>query len=128
MLTERRQRLLRFIIDEYVNTAQPVGSGAIVQKYHLPVSSATVRNEMACMEEEGYIVQPHTSAGRIPTDQGYRYYVEALMREEDLQQPDEQTIRHQFHQAAQQLEEWARLTAAILATRLHNAAVVTAPY
>src|SRR3989304_4980336 len=70
MLTERRQRLLQFIVDEYVNTAQPVGSGAIVQKYHLPLSSATVRNEMACLEEEGYIVQPHTSAGRVPPDRG----------------------------------------------------------
>jgi len=128
MLTERRQRLLQFIVDEYINTAQPVGSNAIVERYRLPVSSATVRNEMAHLEEEGYIVQPHTSAGRIPTDQGYRYYVEALMREEDLQQPDEQTIRHQFHQAARQLEEWAHLAAAVLATRLHNAAVVTAPY
>ncbi|MEE8346642.1 MAG: hypothetical protein V3S20_04765 [Dehalococcoidia bacterium] len=73
MLTERRQQLLRFIVDEYVRTAQPVASGAIVRRYELPVSSATIRNEMARLEDEGYIVQPHTSAGRIPSDRGYRY-------------------------------------------------------
>src|SRR3990172_5686785 len=88
MLTERRQRLLHLIVDEYITTAQPVASGAIVQKYRLPVSPATVRNEMALLEEEGYIGQPHTSAGRIPTDRGYRYYVEALMREEQLPQTE----------------------------------------
>ncbi len=128
MLTERRQRLLQFIIDEYVTTAQPVGSNAIVEKYHLPVSSATIRNEMAQLEEDGYISQPHTSAGRVPTDRGYRHYVEALMREEQISEELQQTIRHQFHQAARELEEWARLAAAILAGRLQNAAVVTTPH
>ena len=128
MLTERRQKLLQFIVDEYVTTAQPVGSGAIVEKYRLPVSSATIRNEMALLEEEGYVTQPYTSAGRVPTDRGYRYYVEALMREETPPEELQQTIRHQFHQAARELEEWARLAAAILAARLHNAAVVTTPH
>jgi len=128
VLTERRQKLLQFIIDEYVTTAQPVGSNAIVEKYGLPVSSATIRNEMAQLEEEGYIAQPHTSAGRVPTDAGYRYYVEALMRSEAIPEELQQTIRHQFHQAARELEEWARLAAAILAGRLQNAAVVTTPH
>ncbi len=128
MITERRQKLLQFIIDEYVNTAQPVGSGALVQKYRLPFSSATIRNEMAVLEDEGYITQPHTSAGRVPTDVGYRYYVETLMREESLPADTQQTIRHQFHQASRELEEWARLAAAILAARLQNAAVVTTPH
>src|SRR3990172_11492586 len=112
MLTERRQKLLQFIVD----------------KYALPVSSATIRNEMGRLEDEGYIAQPHTSAGRVPTDRGYRYYVEALMQEEALPEQTQQTIRHQFHQAARELEEWARLAAAILATRLQNAAVVTTPH
>jgi heat-inducible transcriptional repressor len=128
MITERRQKLLQFIIDEYVNTAQPVGSGALVQKYRLPFSSATIRNEMAVLEDEGYITQPHTSAGRVPTDVGYRYYVETLMQEESLSADTQQTIRHQFHQASRELEEWARLAAAILAARLQNAAVVTTPH
>jgi heat-inducible transcriptional repressor len=128
MLTERRQKLLKIIVDEYVTSAQPVGSSALVEKYRLPYSSATVRNEMARLEEDGYITQPHTSAGRIPTDNGYRYYVETLMSEEIPSEELQQTIRHQFHQAARELEEWARLAAAILAGRLHNAAVVTTPH
>ena len=75
MLTERREQLLRFIVDEYVRSAQPVASSAVAQRYALPVSSATIRNEMARLEDEGFIVQPHTSAGRVSSDKGYRYYV-----------------------------------------------------
>jgi len=128
MLTERRQKLLQVIVDEYVTSAQPVGSNALVEKYRLPYSSATVRSEMAALEDEGYVTHPHTSAGRIPTDAGYRYYVEALMHDETPSEELQQTIRHQFHQAARELEEWARLAAAILAGRLNNAAVVTTPH
>jgi heat-inducible transcriptional repressor len=127
-LTERRQNLLQIIVDEYVTSAQPVGSSALVEKYRLPYSSATVRSEMAALEDEGFVSHPHTSAGRVPTDLGYRYYVETLMREESLSAELQQTIRHQFHQAARELEEWARLAAAIIAGRLHNAAVVTTPH
>ncbi len=128
MLTDRRKQLLQHIVEEYVQTAQPVGSRTLVDKYELPLSSATIRNEMAALEEQGLVAQPHTSAGRVPTDAGYRYYVEALMHEEELTDDLRQTIRHQFHQAARELEEWARLAAAILATRLRNAAVVTTPH
>lgn len=128
MLTERREQLLRFIVDEYVRTAQPVASGAIVRRYDLPVSSATIRNEMARLEDAGYIVQPHTSAGRIPSDRGYRYYVEALMRPHEPPAAVQQTIRHQFHQAAGETAEWAHLAAAVLAARLSYVAVVTAPH
>jgi heat-inducible transcriptional repressor len=127
MLTERRERLLRFIVDEYVRTAQPVASSAVVHRNELPVSSATVRNEMARLEDEGYIVQPHTSAGRIPSDKGYRYYVEALMRFHEPPAAVQQTIRHQFHQAAGETNEWAQLAAAVLAARLSYVSVVTAP-
>jgi heat-inducible transcriptional repressor len=128
MLTDRRKQLLQYIVEEYVQTAQPVGSRTLVDKYQLPLSSATIRNDMAALEDEGLITQPHTSAGRVPTDSGYRFYVEALMREEELNDDLRQTIRHQFHQAARELEEWARLAAAILATRLRSAAVVTTPH
>jgi len=128
MLTERREKLLRFIVDEYVNSAQPVGSHAIVEKYGLPVSTATVRKEMMRLEEDGYISQPHTSAGRVPSDKGYRYYVESLMADEAPPRSLQEMIRHQFHQSAHEVEEWARLAAAILAAHLHNAAVVTPPH
>jgi len=127
MLTDRREQLLRFIVEEHVRTAQPVASGAVVSRHGLPVSPATIRNEMARLEEEGYIVQPHTSAGRIPSDRGYRYYVEALMRPRELPLAVQETIRHQFHQAAGEVAEWAHLAAAVLAARLSYAAVVTAP-
>ncbi|HUF53471.1 MAG TPA: heat-inducible transcriptional repressor HrcA [Dehalococcoidia bacterium] len=128
MLTERRKQLLQYIVEEYVQTAQPVGSQAIVKKYQLPFSSATIRNEMGALEDAGFIAQPHTSAGRVPTDAGYRFYVETLMHEDRLSDELQQTIRHQFHQAARELEEWARLAAAILSARLQNAAVVTTPH
>jgi heat-inducible transcriptional repressor len=127
MLAERRSRILSLIVDEYVESAMPVGSETMVRKYRLPVSSATIRNEMARLEEEGYITHPHTSAGRVPSDKGYRYYIESLMEEQDLTQEERETIRHQFHQAGRELEEWVRLAAAVLAQAVRNMAVVTTP-
>ena len=127
MLTERRASLLNLIVDEYVDTAVPVGSQYIVRKHAMAVSPATVRIEMARLEEEGYINQPHTSAGRVPSDKGYRYYVESLMTEERLSWEEAQTIRHQFHQAERDLEQWFQLAAAVLAHAVSNFAVVTSP-
>jgi len=127
MLTDRQATLLGLIVQEYVDTAVPVGSDAIVRKHELPVSSATIRNEMARLEDEGYVSHPHTSAGRVPSDKGYRYYVEALMQESDLPWEVKQTIRHQFHQAGREEDEWIQLAAAVLARAVENAAVVTVP-
>jgi heat-inducible transcriptional repressor len=127
MLTERRAQLLSLIVREYVDSAVPVGSDSIVRKHELPYSSATIRNEMARLEEDGYISHPHTSAGRVPSDLGYRYYVEVLMQESDLSWEVKQTIRHQFHQAGREEDEWIQLAAAVLARAVENAAVVTVP-
>jgi len=127
MLTERRSRILRLIVEEYVELAAPVGSESIAHKHRLPISPATVRNEMARLEEEGYISHPHTSAGRVPADKGYRYYIEDLMQEQDLTQDEKETIRHQFHQAGHDLEQWVHLAAAVLAQAVRNMAVVTTP-
>jgi heat-inducible transcriptional repressor len=127
MLTERRSTLLNVIIEEYVDTALPVGSEYIVRKHSMPYSSATVRLEMARLEDEGYISQPHTSAGRMPSDKGYRYYVESLMSEESLGRDELETIRHQFHQAEHSTEQWFQLAAAVLAHSVSNFAVVTSP-
>jgi heat-inducible transcriptional repressor len=127
MLTERRSALLNLIVEEYVDKALPVGSQYIVRKHQVPVSSATVRLEMARLEEDGYISQPHTSAGRVPSDKGYRYYVESLMSEETLPREELETIRHQFHQAERDLEQWFQLAAAVLARQVSNFAVVTSP-
>src|ERR1700694_2039552 len=98
MLTERQSRILELVIREYVEAASPVGSQLISGKYPMKASPATIRNEMAELEEMGYLTHPHTSSGRVPTEEGYRYYVEILMREEELGRDEQQTIRHQFHQ------------------------------
>ena len=127
MLTERRESLLGLVVDEYVATAMPVSSRALVARHHLGVSPATVRNELAKLEDEGYITHPHTSAGRVPSDRGYRYYVEVLMTEEPLQRDEARTIAHQFHQAERSLDEWLTLAAAVLASAVTNAVVVTRP-
>ena len=79
-LTPRRKEILRLLVQEYVTTAAPVGSTAIARQYQGRVSSATVRNDLAYLDEQGYLTQPHTSAGRIPSDKGYRYFVEHLMQ------------------------------------------------
>lgn len=127
MLTERRAQLLRLLIWEYVESALPVGSETLVHKHGLRLSPATIRNELAHLEEEGFITHPHTSAGRLPAEKGYRHYVEFLMEEEDLAEEEKATIRHQFYQAPGQLEQWVQLAAAVLAHASGNAAVVTEP-
>lgn len=126
-LSDRRGRILTFIVDDYVDSAQPVGSQSLVARHALGLSSATVRNEMAALEDEGLITHPHTSAGRIPSNRGYRYYVSSLMPEHDLTQQERLTILHQFHQSARQLEEWVGLAASVLANSVHNMALITQP-
>ena len=126
-LSERRARILALIVDDFVGSAQPVGSQSLVERHQLTLSSATVRNEMAALEEEGMITHPHTSAGRIPSHRGYRYYVSSLMPERNLTNQEQFTILHQFHQASRQLEEWIGLAASVLANNLHNVALVTQP-
>jgi len=123
-LTSRQQLILGLVIRDYIGTARPVGSSTI-QNYGLGVSSATIRNEMAVLEDRGYLVQPHTSAGRVPTDLGYRYFVERLMSESHLPVDDQRMIRHQFHQVGVDLEQWMRLAASVLARTAQSAAVVT---
>lgn len=126
-LTPRQQMILSLVMREYVKTATPVGSRALVERYGLQVSAATVRNELARLEELGYLTHPHTSAGRIPTNKGYRCFVERLLDEVELPLHERLTIAHQFHQARQDMEQWMPLTASVLARTAHGAALVTAP-
>ncbi len=126
MLTRRRDRILSIIIGEYISKGVPVSSDVVAKK-GLGVSPATIRNEMIELEEEGYLVQPHTSAGRIPTDKGYRHYIESLMSYARLSRDEQFLIRHQFHQVERAVEEWTRLAAAILSGIVHNVALVTLP-
>ena len=124
-LTERQRIVLRAVVEDYVLNATPVGSKALVDRYGLLVSSATVRSAMAELEALGLLSHPHTSAGRVPSDLGYRIYVESLMRESALDGADQLMIRHQFSQVQLTSNEWLRLAASILATSTRSAAVVT---
>ena len=126
-MTPRRRAVLGLVIRSYIETRQPVGSKAFVAGYGLDVSPATIRNEMAALEEMGYLTHPHTSAGRVPTEQGYRFFVEHLLGETELPLSEKRMIRHQFHQARLELEEWARLAAAVLAHTTRKAALATPP-
>jgi heat-inducible transcriptional repressor len=125
-MTERRQMLLALAIKEYIRKALPVGSETLA-RMDLGISSATIRNELAALEEEGFLTHPHTSAGRVPTEKGYRYFVEALMDNLELSPEEQQMIRHQFHQVTLDVEQWMRLSAAVLAHSSNMAALVTAP-
>ncbi len=126
-LTDRQQHILALITRTFIETGQPVGSRTLVERYGLDISSATVRNEMAVLDQAGYLTQLHTSAGRIPTEKGYRYFVQRLLGEFELPSREKHMIRHQFHQAQLDLEQWMRLAAAILARTSHGASFVTAP-
>lgn len=126
-LSERQEYILGLMVRCYIETGQPVGSKTLVERFNLDVSSATVRNELALLDEYGYLHQMHTSAGRIPTEAGYRYFVRRLLGEFELPVREQQMIRHQFHQARLDLEQWMRLAAAILARTSRGASVVTAP-
>jgi heat-inducible transcriptional repressor len=126
-LSQRKQRILRALVEEYIHSATPVASETLVRKYALNFSSATVRHELAGLEEAHFIYQPHTSAGRVPTDLGYRFFVEYLMEESALSLDEQRLIRHQFYQVQDQLDQWVRLTASVMARLLHSAAVMTPP-
>src|SRR6266542_374448 len=124
-LTTRRRRMLKHVVEEYVRTATPVSSDVIVRRYEPSVSSATVRNELSQLEEIGLISHPHTSAGRVPTDPGYRFFVEHLMTSDGPTAGEQRMIRHQFHQAEPDVDRWAHLASSILANAVQAAAVVT---
>ena len=126
-LSQRKQQILRALVEEYIHTVTPVASETLVRKYDFNFSSATVRHELAGLEEAQLIYQPHTSAGRVPTDLGYRYFVEHLMEESALSLDEQRLIRHQFYQVQDQLDQWVRLTASVMARLLHSAAVMTSP-
>lgn len=126
MLAPRTELILKSIVNWYIERAVPVSSQNLVHDYDLNVSSATVRNEMALLEQEGYIYRPHTSAGSIPSDKGYRYYV-ASLEVTPLPISEQRMINHLFHQVENRMEEWLSLAAAIVARLSKNTAVITVP-
>ncbi len=125
-LDERKMDVLRAIVEDYVATQEPVGSRALVERHHLPVSPATVRNDMAVLEEEGYIRQPHTSAGRVPTDRGYRLFVDKLSRVKPLS-PAERRAIERFLIGAVDLDDVVHRAVRLLAQVTRQVAVVQYP-
>jgi heat-inducible transcriptional repressor len=126
-LSDRQEYILNLVVRRYVETGMPLASQTLVNHYTLDVSPATVRNELAVLDELGYLTQLHASAGRIPTEIGYRYFVQWLVGEFELPLHERQMISHQFHQARLELDQWMRLAAAVLAHTSQGASIVTAP-
>ena len=123
-LDERKTKILKAIIKTYLETGEPVGSRTISKYTDLHLSSATIRNEMSDLEELGYILQPHTSAGRIPSDKGYRFYVDSLIAEKDQELSEMQNfvIGH-----TEKMEQLLRDVAKLLANNTEYATMITAP-
>ena len=127
MLDVRKSAILTAVVQEYVTTAQPVGSNHVASAPHIGVSPATVRNEMVLLEQDGYLIQPHTSAGRIPTDKGYRYFVDHLASPGTLDRVTKRQVGDFFAVAHGRLEEMLHQTSNLLAELTSNAALVVAP-
>ncbi len=127
MLDERKSAILRAIVQEYIASGQPVGSSHLASAHDLKVSPATVRNEMAVLEQEGYVTQPHTSAGRIPTDRGYRFFVDSMTKPGRLDASASQRVGDFFDHAHGRLEALLHQTTDLLSQLTHHAAVVVGP-
>ncbi len=126
VISPRAARVLRSIIGQYILRAVPVPSQSLINDTDLEVSSATIRNDMAVLEREGFIRRPHISAGSVPSDKGYRFYVESL-DQIGLPLAEQRYISHTFHQVERDLDEWLRLAVTLLARQVQNLALVTAP-
>lgn len=127
MLNERKKQILQAVIEEYISTAEPVSSGTIVEKYDLGFSSATIRNDMADLEHEGYLEKPHTSAGRIPSVKGYRFYVDELLNDENISLDEIQYIKTQLETKVNEIEDLTKITTNTISDITHYATVAIGP-
>ena len=127
MLDERKAAILRAVVEEYIETAQPVGSGHVASAPGVDVSSATIRNEMAQLEADGYLLQPHTSAGRVPTEKGYRFFVDHLRAPVRLPGASAEQVRAFFQRAHGEVEEMLAATGRLLSNLTDLASVVVSP-
>lgn len=126
-LDERKQMILKAIVDDYITTAEPVGSKSLVSRHQLPISPATIRNEMADLEDLGYLEQPHTSAGRVPSDKGYRTYVDDLMEVETLPDDQAETIRSVLHENMVEVTSLIRKASTLLSEQTQYASLALSP-
>lgn len=127
-LDDRKKSILKAVIDDYIATAEPVGSKSLVSKYHFNVSPATIRNEMAELEELGFLEHPHTSAGRIPSDKGYRAYVDSLLKIEELPLEEEEKIRLVMRDSLDELTGMIRKASNILSEKTGYASLAISPH
>ena len=123
-LDERKMTILRAIIQNYLETGEPVGSRTISKYTDLNLSSATIRNEMSDLEEMGYIIQPHTSAGRIPSDKGYRLYVDMLMQDKQMEMDN---LKLELNAKSEKLDSILKEAAKVIAVNTNYASMITAP-
>jgi len=126
-LDNRKRKILNSVVNDYIHTAEPVSSEKIAKKYIREVSPATIRNEMASLEDDGLLKHPHTSSGRIPSDAGYRYFVDQLMKLKELSDKEMAFIRSEFNRSEKNIEELLHTTLRVTATLSHLLAVITAP-
>lgn len=123
MLDNRKKRILQAIVDEYINTAEPVSSNAIVKRYGLNISSATVRNDMAELEKIGYLDKPHTSAGRVPSAKGYRFYVDELIKDDDISIEEIEYIQSKLQTKVNAIEDLTKIATDTLSEITHYTSV-----
>ncbi len=127
IMDERKKRILQAIIDDYIDTAEPIGSRTIARKHELGLSSATIRNEMADLEEMGFLAQPHTSAGRVPSDKGYRLYVDELMQVRELEFEEIEKIKSAMEMHINELSQLIRQASAVLSRFTKYTSMVITP-
>ena len=127
MLSEKKKKILQAIVEEYVETAEPVSSGNLLKKNHLDISSATIRNEMAELEQAGLLDKPHTSAGRVPSAQGYRYYVDQLIKEDKISLEEIEYIKSKLETRAMELEDVTKIVTNTLAEVTHYTSLAIGP-
>lgn len=127
MLNDRKKQVLQAVIEEYINTAEPVSSATILEKYGLKCSSATIRNDMSELEHEGYLEKPHTSAGRIPSVKGYRFYVDELLNDENITLEEIQYIKENLQAKVNEIEDLTKITTNTISEMTHYTTVAIGP-
>ena len=127
MLEQRQRQVLQAIIEEYINTAEPVSSGNIVENYNLGYSSATIRNDMAELEKQGYIEKTHTSSGRVPSAKGYRFYVDELLNDEKISLDEIQFIKSKLETKVNEIEDLTKIATDTISEITHYTTVAIGP-
>ena len=127
MLNDRKKQVLQAVIEEYINTAEPVSSATILEKYGLNCSSATIRNDMSELEHDGYLEKPHTSAGRVPSVKGYRFYVDELLNDENITLEEIQYIKENLQTKVNEIEDLTKITTNTISEMTHYTTVAIGP-